>query len=471
MRLPRTKIVATLGPASETEEKIRQLAEAGVSVFRLNSAHGQPVWHDRMAKLVRRVAEQLGRPLAILQDLSGPKWRLGDLSGGALHLALGQTFRLVKQPSPSSDALTCNYPHLLDQLAVGTTLVFADGTVSAEVVEKLSDGVRLRVTYPGEIRSRQGIAAPGAPLNLPTLTEKDLRDLDDAARRRVDYVGLSFVAQAADVERLRQELQRRYMPAAIVAKIERACALDHLDDIISASDAIMVARGDLGVETELARVPLVQKQIIARCRFFSKPVITATQMLESMRYHSQPTRAEVSDVANAILDGTDAVMLSAETASGLYPVEAVHTMRQIAQATEAAWVESLAPFPLDKNRQGTDLLTATVRAAAQLADQIHAKLVVVATQGGHSALAISKQRLRTPVLAFSHRPETVSQMCLYWGVTPVFLPKLAAPSDFLPVVRRWLHEHGWTQPGDRIVFVLGSHWSGTGCHSLLVYEA
>lgn len=469
MKLPRTKIIATLGPASETEEKVRQLAEAGASVFRLNSAHGEPAWHDRMAEIVRRVADQLGRPLALLQDLSGPKWRLGELPNGALTLQVGQTIRLVQDASGQPEAITCNYPRLLADLAIGATLLFADGTVAAQVVEKSNDGVRLVVTAPGEIRSRQGIAAPGLELRLPALTDKDLRDLDGAARRGVDYVGLSFVGSAEDVERLRHEMLRRQMHAGIIAKIERASALEHLDKIIVASDAIMVARGDLGVATELWQVPLVQKHIILRCRSLGKPVITATQMLESMRYNSQPTRAEVSDVANAILDGTDAVMLSAETASGQYPVEAVQVMRQIAEATETS-LTHMIPQPPAESDLAANLLLATAQSAAWLADQVRAKLVVVATQGGHSALAISKQRLRTPVLGLSDCTATVRKMCLYWGVLPQLLDEPCTPGTFFPMALRWLSEHGWAQPGDRIVFVLGAHWSGNRCHTLLLYQ-
>lgn len=470
MTLPRTKIVATLGPASQTEERVRQLAEAGVSVFRLNSAHGDPSWHDRMADLVRHVSDKIGRPLALLQDLSGPKWRLGDLPNGRIVLQTGQTWRLVGESRGHADEIPCNYPHLLAELSPGTTLRFADGTVAARVVEKLSEGVRIEITVPGEICSRQGIAAPGLEVKLPALTDKDLHDLDLASRRQVDYVGLSFVGSAEDVERLRWELQQRHLSAGIVAKIERASALRHLDDIIQASDAIMVARGDLGIETDLTRVPLMQKTIITRCRHLGKPVITATQMLESMRYQSQPTRAEVSDVANAIFDGTDAVMLSAETATGQFPVESVQIMRQIAEATESALTEFSAAANPPHPDAATDLLLASVRSAAWLADQVHAKLVVAATQGGHTALALSKQRLRTPVLALSARADTVRKMCLYWGVQPLWLPEPTTPGTFLPATLRWLSERGWTQPGDRLVFVLGAHWSGTRCHSLLLYE-
>lgn len=384
-----------------------------------------------------------------------------------MTLRPGQTLRLARQPTSQPDEITCNYPHLLSQLTPGTTLVFADGTVAARVKDNQGDAVLLEVSIPGEIRSRQGIAAPGLQLRLPAFGDKDLQDLDVAAQRQVDYVGLSFVSSAEDVERLRDALQRRRIHAGIVAKIERASALQHLDDIIRASDAIMIARGDLGVEIELARVPLVQKHIITRCRLLGKPVITATQMLESMRSQSQPTRAEVSDVANAILDGTDAVMLSAETATGQYPVQAVHVMRQIAEATESSLAEM---FPEPNTTAFSDLLQATVQSAAWLADHVRAKLVVVATQGGHSALALSKQRLRTPVLGLSDRPETVRKMCLYWGVYPQLLSEPSTPGTFLPLALRWLTERGWAQRGERVLFVLGAHWSGNRCYSLLLYE-
>jgi pyruvate kinase len=468
--LPRTKIVATLGPASQTEATIRGLAEAGVSVFRLNSAHGEPAWHDRMAQLVRQVADQIGRPLAILQDLSGPKWRLGDLPGGSLLLQLGQRVRLLRHPSGQADELTCNYPQLLDQLEPGMNLLVADGTVALRVVARLDDGVELQVVVPGEIRSRQGIAAPGLSPSLSALTEKDVQDLEAAARRQVDYIGLSFVGTAEDVQRLRQEMHRLRLEAGIVAKIERAAALRHLDAIIRLSDAIMVARGDLGVEVELSRVPLLQKEIIARCRALGKPVITATQMLESMRQSNRPTRAEVSDVANAILDGTDAVMLSAETASGQYPIEAVLTMRRIAEATEAALPSGTFSDALTEMAASGEMLPVIAQVAGQLADRVHAKILVVATHGGHSALALSKQRFLTPILGFSNRLDTVRKMCLYWGVIPIHCAEPVTPATFLPQTLRWLNEHGWTKPGDRLVLMLGAHWSGNGCHSLLLYQ-
>lgn len=468
--LPRTKIVATLGPASEHEETVRRLAEAGASVFRLNSAHGEPAWHDRMAELVRRLSRQLGRPLAILQDLSGPKWRLGDVPGGAMILQAGQTVRLLRQSQGQPGDLTCNYPQLLEQLSPGTTLLLADGTVALRVVARLSNGVQLQVVVPGEIRSRQGITAPGLSAGLPALTPKDLQDLEFAARRKVDYVGLSFVGSPEDIQRLRQELHRLQLQAGIVAKIERAAALKHLDDIIRFSDAIMVARGDLGVEVELARVPLLQKEIIARCRALGKPVITATQMLESMRQNNRPTRAEVSDVANAILDGTDAVMLSAETASGQYPVETVLTMRRIAEVTELALAQGAFPSTHPNAETSRQMLPIIAEVAGRLADRVRAKLLIVATHGGHSALALSKQRFLTPVLGFSDREDTVRRMCLYWGIWPIYCAEPTTPGTFLPQTLRWLQDHGWVHHGDRLVFVLGAHWSGNGCHSLLLYE-
>jgi pyruvate kinase len=485
----RTKIVATVGPACEAATVLERLIGAGVDVFRLNFAHGAWDWHSMAVERIRAASQAAGRVVAILQDLGGPKLRLGELPGGARHLALGDRVRIVKQVTGRPDELETTYPDLIDDLQIGHAVMLADGAVALQVTAKGPGGVEATVTLPGEIRSRQGINAPGVNLHIDSLTEKDLHDLDWTARHAIDYVGLSFVRRAADIERLRAELDARASSAHIVAKIEKPEALDDLDAIIDRADALMVARGDLGVEIDVARLPMVQKQIVRRCQHFGVPVIVATQMLESMRTSNRPTRAEASDVANAILDGADAVMLSGETATGQYPVEAVETMNRIALETERALHLPVAEFnvgnllrelpirPLAErvdhkpvHGRATDITLAAVEAASQLAERVKARLIVAATDGGHTALGLSKQRGPTPILALSDHPATVRRMALYWGVLPVLFERPRVPQEYVAQATAWIRTRGLANVGDRLVFVFGRRWAGSAYNTMLVQE-
>ena len=334
----RTKIVATVGPASRTPAVLRRLIEAGVNVFRLNFSHGTHEEHSAVLADIRAVSREMGRHVGVLQDLCGPKMRLGPIPGDLVECPLGEEFTLVAdRTSDSRRELTCSYRELPNDLKPGETVLFADGTVAMTVTDVAAGRARLKVTLPGRLRSRQGLNLPGSELAVKSLTDKDLHDLDWTARHAgdVQFVGLSFVRSADDVAWLRRELQARKCPARIVVKIEKPQAVRHLEAIVAATDGVMVARGDLGVEMDVQRVPAIQKRVIALCNQAHRPVITATQMLNSMEHSSRPTRAEASDVFNAVLDGTDAVMLSGETAVGEYPVEAVATMRQICAEAEA----------------------------------------------------------------------------------------------------------------------------------------
>jgi len=469
----KTKIVATIGPASESTSMLSRLASAGADVFRLNFAHGNWTWHSEVLNRVRRdVSPTLRKPIAILQDLGGPKLRLGELPGGNLMCYLGNKVRFVKEATGQPGELTCTYPGLVDDLSVGDLILLADGSVAVRIIERQPGVAIAEVTLPGVLSSRQGIAAPGAKLQLDPLTAKDLQDLDWAAQHDVDFIGMSFVRRPDDLIRLRHELKARHCTAHIVAKIEKAEALDCLDDIIRQTDVVMVARGDLGVEIDLAQVPMVQKRIIQRCRALGVPVITATQMLESMRMSNRPTRAEVTDVANAILDGTDAVMLSAETAAGEYPVEAVDMMNRIAHATERTLPAQLMSFDLVPGSQGVlpEIVQATVHATGVLAAQARAALVIVATRSGRSAIGLSKQRYPTTTLGLSDDPALVRRMALYWGVIPYYFPE---PIDSIERVQRvttWARQEGLLHVGERVVFLLGGSWSDGGHTSVLVQE-
>jgi pyruvate kinase len=464
----KTKIIATIGPASEPTAMLTRLAESGADVFRLNFAHGEWDWHSSVIQRVRKdVSPSLGRPIAVLQDLGGPKLRLGEIPGGSMMCHLGDTVRIVKVPSGQADELTCSYPGLVDDLREGDSVLLADGTVALQVISKSKDQVETKVTLPGMVASRQGIASPSAKLQLESLTEKDIHDLDWAAQHEVDFVGMSFVRHPDDIVRLRKELAQRGCNAHIVAKVEKAEALNALDDIIRLTDVVMIARGDLGVEIDVARVPMIQKQIIKRCKVLGVPVITATQMLESMRMSNRPTRAEASDVANAILDGTDVIMLSAETASGQFPVEAVETMNRIALETERSMT---APSPFCDTNEGSlpEVIQATVHAAGLLAEQAHAALVIVTTKNGKGAIALSKQRYRTATLGLSDNLVTVRRMAMYWGVVPVHYPDPIDNMDATKKVTAWAKQEGLVKPGERIVYLLGASWSDKNHTALLV---
>src|SRR5262245_40332466 len=393
----RTKIVATLGPASRDPAVLRRLIEAGVNVFRLNFSHGTHEEHSAVLADVRALSREAGRHVGVLQDLCGPKMRLGPIPGDLVECHLGEVFDLVAGPgSDGARELTCSYRELPNDLKPGETVLFADGTVAMTVTDTAPGRARLKVTLPGRLRSRQGLNLPGSDLAVQSLTDKDLNDLDWTARHAddVQFVGLSFVRSADDVAWLRRELQARKCPARVVVKIEKPQAVRHLEAIVAATDAVMVARGDLGVEMDVQCVPAIQKRTISLCNQAHRPVITATQMLNSMEHSNRPTRAESSDVFNAVVDGTDAVMLSGETAVGEYPVEAVVTMRQICSEAER-FLELGQHAARAKSPPLTGLVEpiteATVDAAVLVAERLDAPVVVVATDSGRTALALSNR--------------------------------------------------------------------------------
>jgi pyruvate kinase len=454
----RTKIVATVGPACNEPELLGELVLAGVDVFRLNMAHGGPDAGQRAVERIREVSAELNQPLAILVDLAGPKIRLGELAGGSIACQRGAQFFLVAGEPAADNELTTTYEPLLRELSAGDLVMLADGTVSMRVEDATANRARLRVVGPGTIRSRQGINLPGVKLSAPAIGPDDRRHAEWAARAGVDYVSLSFVRSPEEVRRLKEILRSCGSTAGAIAKIEKREALDRLEEIVAEADGVMVARGDLGVEIDVARMPLEQKRIIHVCQDLQKPVIIATQMLESMHESTRPTRAEVTDVANAILDGADACMLSGETAIGKYPREAVEMMNRIALATE----DSMAGRPpLEMVRRGADFVRditrAVVRGAGTMAHVVQARLVVVASHSGRTALALSQQRSFVPTIGVSDNETTLRKMCLYWGVTPL----AGAPArDVEQLIRHadaWAIAAGLAKTGDRVVIVGGSH--------------
>ena len=463
----RTKIVATIGPACRKPEQLAALVEAGADLFRLNMAHGERAEHESAVAAVRQVSRQRNQPIAILVDLAGPKIRLGELPGGQLECPAGSEVRFVRGTAARPNELTTTYAPLLDELEVGKHIMLADGAVTLVVEQVTPEFARARVVQPGLIRSRQGLNLPGMNLSAPAMDETDRDNAAWAADLKIDFIGLSFVRAADDVRQLKALVRGRNSPMRVVAKIEKQEALDQLEEIVDAADGIMVARGDLGVEIDVARMPVVQKQIVATCHRRQKPVIIATQMLDSMQNSPRPTRAEVSDVANAILDGGDACMLSGETAVGKYPREAVEMMNRVALATEELFRDR-PPMTSDVRAEGLQQVTAAVvYGAGHIADRLDAGLIVVASHSGATALALAKQRSYVPTLGVSDSEATLRQMCLYWGVIPLAGAPIGSSSELLDFATAWGRREGYLNVGDYVVLLAGTGLFD-GSHNVLV---
>jgi pyruvate kinase len=454
----RTKIVATIGPASRTPQLVGQLIDAGVNVFRLNFSHGTHEEHSAVLADIRRISRQMDRHVAVLQDLCGPKMRLEPVAGDLLECQVNDEFTLVAGSPANAREFACSYRELPNDLSPGETVLFADGTVAMTVVETAPGRARMRVTLPGRVRSRQGLNLPRSDLAVSSLTDKDLHDLDWTAQHAadVDFVALSFVRSPEDVTRLRRELQSRTCAAHIVVKIEKPQAVEHLEAIVAATDAVMVARGDLGVEMDVERVPAIQKRLIAACNQAHRPVITATQMLNSMEHSSRPTRAEASDVFNAVLDGTDAVMLSGESAIGQYPVEAVTTMRRLCTQAEA-YLKSEG----QQSRGGPAALSglidpmteASVDAASLMTRQLGAGVIVVAAASGRPARALANRRPAASILALLPTDQMARRLSLCWGVVPVVLSERSAAERELIFGIRSAKSLGLVESGQHVVLL------------------
>ena len=467
----RTKIVATVGPACREVDQLCELVRAGVSVFRINTAHGDEAERTKMLADIRTAAAVVGCPVGLLVDLAGPKIRLGKLHVDPTPCNAGETFRFVRgDQTRSPDELTSNYAPLVSELTAGDTVMLADGTVSMMVVSKTADEVNCRVMQPGIIRSKQGINLPGVKLSVASLTEADLANAVWAAKNDVDFVSLSFVRSPVNVLLLKELLQAQGSQAAVIAKIEKREALDHLTEIVHAADGVMVARGDLGVEVDVAETAVVQKRIVRECQCQGKPVIVATQMLDSMHHNRRPTRAEATDVANAILDGADACMLSGETAIGEYPVEAVRMMNRIMLATEPLLKNNSHALTSDVGADVHPVTYATVLAGSTIVERIGAKLVVVATRGGGTCRLRSKMRDSVPTIGVSDSLSVLRRLTLYWGVTPL----AGAPVHDGPQLRAFIDDWGRRQnlikKGDRIVFLTGTNFYPMAQNIVVIHE-
>jgi pyruvate kinase len=467
-----TKIVATVGPASESESRLRELILAGVDVFRLNTAHGSVGEHQARLDAIRRVSSELGQPIGVLIDLAGPKIRLGELPGGQLQCDAGAAVRFVRGRDPANPhELVTTYEPLVDEVSVGNRIMLADGAVSFVVRALGKDYAACEVVQPGLIRSRQGVNLPGAKLSAPALSEKDKDFAIWAAKGGVDFVGLSFVRGPEEVKNLQSILRAHGSQAQVIAKIEKPEALDRLEEIIEAADGIMVARGDLGVEIDIAQTALVQKRIVDACSRLHKPVIIATQMLDSMQHSRLPTRAEVTDVANAVLDGTDACMLSGETAIGDYPVESVAMMHRIALATEPEVCRRHRPTGPDIPTVGPmPIAEGIVHCAVRAADELGAKLIVVATGTGQVALSLSKNRIAVPTVGVSSSEAVLRRMSLYWGVVPLADVPTDDSRKLLEHVTAYGLAHGLLAPGDRVILIAGTGVGRLAHNAMLVHQ-
>lgn len=462
----RTKIVGTLGPSSNTPDAVRELIEAGLDVARINFSHGTHEDHARTIGIVRRVAAEVGRSVAIMGDLQGPRIRIGVLNQ-SLELKEGQDIVLAPESVATGAQIPVTFDHLAADVAPGNRILINDGLIEVTVSGVEGDAVRCTVVFGGTLSSNKGMNLPGVHVSAPSLTEKDREDLAFAVEQDLDALALSFVRVATDIEEMRELVPQHML---IVAKIEKDIALTNIEEILKASDAVMVARGDLGVELPFEEVPIAQKRIIATANRLGRPVITATQMLESMITHPRPTRAEASDVANAILDGTDAVMLSAETAAGAHPRLAVEAMRRIILEIESSPRPPYAQRVEYRSEGAVETEEAIAAATTAAVRMLHAPLVVVFTKSGFSARIVSSHRPAVPVLALTDEPRVCRQLSLVWGVIPRLVPTARGYDHMVAMALRDATDLNLALKGDRVIVTAGAPFDVPGTTNLLKVE-
>lgn len=463
----RAKIVCTLGPASNTRAMIRRLSIAGMNVVRLNFSHGSHEEHARLIQETRLVSRVLQRPMSIIADLQGPKIRTGRLAGGGpVLLKAGQPFILTTSPAPGdASRVSTNYVHLHEEVKKGDRILIDDGLIEIRVGKVDGRDIHCEVVNGGELKERKGINLPGVRMRIPALTAKDRADLAFALDQAVDYIAVSFVREAADVTAVRKAVRRLGHETRIIAKLEKSEALECLEDILAVSDGVMVARGDLGVEMSPEKVPPAQKLIIRRAREYQLPVITATQMLDSMTRNPRPTRAEASDVANAVFDGTSAVMLSNETASGLYPVESVAMMDRIIREAEAVPRERWRNSGQRVWRQS--IAESISQGVANAADTLGLKVVAVHTETGRTARLIAHYRPSCPIIAFSPIQKTRRSLALLWGVLPRKIGRIRNIDQLAKITERRLKEERLVSDGDIVGIVAGTPLSVAGTTNMV----
>jgi pyruvate kinase len=459
----RAKIVCTLGPATGTLEQITALVEAGMDVARLNFSHGKHADHEKAYHLVRQASDKVGRAVAILADLQGPKIRLGTFADGPVTWATGSRVCVtVEDVEGTAERVSTTYKNLANDVRVGDRLLIDDGKLALTVTEVSGPDVWCLVLEGGQVSNNKGLSLPGVAVSVPALSEKDAEDLRFALSLSVDFVALSFVRSPRDAELVREIMRQEDVEVPVIAKLEKPEAVENLDAIVEAFDGIMVARGDLGVELPLERVPLVQKRAVQAARERNKPVIVATQMLESMIEASRPTRAEASDVANAVLDGADAVMLSGETSVGKFPIAAVRTMERIIDAVESDGIRTPQLIRISSSRSG-----AIVRAAKDIGEAMDVSALAAFTLTGNTAQRLAALHTRLPILAFTTDPRVRSRLALSWGVETFLVPTVTHTDDMVGQVDFSLLSIGRLKEGDRVVVVAGSPPNTAGSTNLV----
>lgn len=464
----KTKIVCTIGPSSESLENTKKLIMAGMNVARLNFSHGDFEEHGNRIKVIRQASEELGKSIAILLDTKGPEIRTGKLKEEPIELVQDEFITLTTEEIlGDKDRISITYENLPQDVEVGSTILIDDGLIGLTVVDIQGTEIKCRVINGGPIKSKKGVNVPGVDISLPGITDKDANDILFGIEQGVDFIAASFVRKASDVLEIRQLLERNNAAhIQIISKIENQQGIDNLDEILEVSDGLMVARGDLGVEIPAEDVPLAQKKMIEKCNRVGKPVITATQMLDSMQRNPRPTRAEASDVANAIFDGTDAIMLSGETAAGRYPVESVLTMSRIAEKAESA-LEYHEIFIKQSNAQQTTVTEAISQAVANSALELNAKAIITSTETGYTARMVSKYRPKAPIIAVTTQDNTLRRLALNWGVTPVKGNVASSTDEMFDKAMKGGLDSGLVKEGDLVVITAGVPLGSSGSTNLV----
>ncbi|MGN7358149.1 pyruvate kinase [Paenibacillus sp. SAF-054] len=464
----KTKIVCTIGPSSESLENTKKLILAGMNVARLNFSHGDFEEHGNRIKNIRQAAKELNKTVAILLDTKGPEIRTGKLSVEPIELVQDEYITLTTEEIlGDKDRISITYQDLPSDVEVGSTILIDDGLIGLTVVGVEGTEIKCRIVNGGTIKSKKGVNVPGVAISLPGITEKDANDIVFGIEQDIDFIAASFVRKASDVQEIRELLEKHNAGhIQIISKIENQQGVDNLDEILEASDGLMVARGDLGVEIPAEEVPLVQKRMIEKCNVAGKPVITATQMLDSMQRNPRPTRAEASDVANAIFDGTDAIMLSGETAAGKYPVESVLTMSRIAEKAESA-LNYREIFLKQRIAQETTVTEAISQSVAISALDLNAKAIISSTESGHTARMVSKYRPQAPIIAVTTQERTLRRLALTWGVTPVQGKTASSTDEMFENSLKGGLESGLVKQGDLVVITAGVPLGQSGSTNLV----
>ncbi|MEF2968383.1 pyruvate kinase [Paenibacillus sp. M1] len=464
----KTKIVCTIGPSSESLENTKKLIMAGMNVARLNFSHGDYEEHGNRIKTIRQASAELGKTVAILLDTKGPEIRTGKLKEEPIELVQDELITLTTEEIlGDKDRISITYSDLPGDVEVGSTILIDDGLIGLTVLDIQGTEIKCRIVNGGTIKSKKGVNVPGVAISLPGITEKDANDIRFGIEQGIDFIAASFVRKASDVLEIRQLLESNNAThIQIISKIENQQGVDNLDEILEVSDGLMVARGDLGVEIPAEDVPLVQKRMIEKCNRVGKPVITATQMLDSMQRNPRPTRAEASDVANAIFDGTDAIMLSGETAAGKYPVESVLTMSRIAEKAESA-LEYREIFIKQSNAQQTTVTEAISQAVANSALELNAKAIITSTETGYTARMVSKYRPKAPIIAVTTEDQTLRRLALNWGVTPVKGQVATSTDEMFDNAMKGGLDSGLVKEGDLVVITAGIPLGQSGSTNLI----